>query len=248
MKQKRRNLKPIEREALLKVAETHKHGPYILTILYTGMRRGEALALIRSDVDLDKKQISITKAIQLRQNQPKLAGTKTAEMIRAKSNETTEDEGETLGHRIVPIPDLLMPVLEKVCANKTTADILFPKLDGTYATLQTVIGWWRSFKRQCHLVAGAKTYRNKVLVDNSPFNDKISLHYLRHTYSQDLLEAKVDNFVRASLLGHSTKDVTSQYSKMTDELLNISLEQINTYLNKKDSCAKSETNKNDKES
>lgn len=234
VKRTRRYLKPIERETLLQVAKTHKHGPYVLTILYTGMRRGEALALLRSDVDLEKKQISITKAIQLHKNQPTLAGTKTAEMIKSKSNETPEDDEETLGNRIVPIPDVLMPVLTEVCANKTNADILFPKSDGKYASMQTVIGWWRSVKRQCHIAAGAQMYRNAIKIETSPIDDNISLHYLRHTYSQDLLEAGVDNFVRASLLGHSTKDVTSQYSKMTDELLATSLEQINTYLNKKD--------------
>ena len=229
----RRPLTPIERTTFLKVAETHPHGAYVLTMLYTGMRRGECLALLRSDIDLDKKRINITKAIQLNGNQPKLAGTKSAEMKRAKSKKVVR--GEDIGHRVVPIPDLLLPVLTELCADKKSGDILFPKTDGTYATQMVSRNWWRSIKRRCHITAGAKLYRNAVLLDTSPIDDNISVHYLRHTYATDMLSAKVDGFTRSTFMGHSTKDTTGRYTELSDDAIDAALELMNKYLNKNDS-------------
>lgn len=230
----RRPLTPIERTTLIKVAETHPHGAYILTILYTGARRGECLALLVSDVDLDKKHISITKALRMDGNQPTLAGTKTAEMKRAKTKKVTRG-GEEVGHRVVPIPDLLLPLLTKLCANKEPSDVLFPKTDGKYATHIVSRNWWRSIKRQCHITAGAKLYRNAVQLDTSRIDDKVSPHYLRHTYASDMLAASVDGFTRSAFMGHSTKDTTGRYTKLNDEAINQALERMNTYLNKLDS-------------
>lgn len=228
----RRPLEPIERTTLLKVAKTHPRGEYVLTMLYTGIRRGECLALLRSDVDLDNKRINITKAIRLNGNQPKLAGTKSAEMKRAKSKKVVR--GEDVGHRVVPIPDLLLPVLTKVCANKKPGDILFSRENGTHATQIVTRNWWRSIKRHCHITAGAKLYRNAVLIETSPIDDEISVHYLRHTYATDMLDAGVDGFVRSAFMGHSTKDTTAGYTKLSDKAISTALELINNHLNEKD--------------
>jgi integrase len=51
----RRPLTPIERQVLLNVCKTHPHGVYVLTMLYTGLRRSECIALLRSDIDFDKQ-------------------------------------------------------------------------------------------------------------------------------------------------------------------------------------------------
>lgn len=228
----RRPLETIERSTLLKVAKTHPRGAYVLAMLYTGMRRGECLALLRSDVDLEKKRISITKAIRLNGNQPELVGTKSAEMKRAKSK--TVVRGEEVGTRVVPIPDLLLPVLTEICANKKSGDILFPNENGTYATQMTTRNWWRSIKRHCHITAGAKLYRNAVKLETSPIDDNISVHYLRHTYATDMLDAGVDGFVRSAFMGHSTKDVTGGYTKLGDVAIDRALELMNKHLNEKD--------------
>lgn len=246
----RRPLELEERKTLIKVAKIHKHGAFVLTLLYSGMRRGECLALLRSDVDLEKKRISITKAISFKKgNKPVLGDTKSNEMRKVKLKKTTlSPEEAALGHRVVPIPDLLLPVLTKVCANKEPGDVLFPKTNGGYATQTAFNCWWNSIMRNCHITAGAKLYRNAVQLKTSPIDNKLSAHFLRYTYAQDMLTAQVDSYTRIALMGHSTKNVTDHYTKLSDEARDTALEQINTYLNKKDSCAKSETNKNDKES
>ena len=52
-----------ERSILLNCAETHHFGPFVMTLYYTGMRRGEALALTAGDIDLKNKTITINKAV-----------------------------------------------------------------------------------------------------------------------------------------------------------------------------------------
>ena len=222
----RRPLTEAERKAVLLVAETHKRGAYVLTMLYCGVRRGECVALLRSDVDLDKKRLSINKAITHKYgNAGVLTGTKAAN-LRKKVKKGVDD-----CIREVPIPDLLLPVLKKVCSGKKDDDILFPKEDGKSATDTACRRWWSSIKRQLHLAAGAKTYRNAILTETSPFGDEVTPHFLRHTYGTDLHAAGVDEFTRKILMGHSLVDVTAGYTAMSDEAFNRAATQINDYLN-----------------
>ncbi|CDX01512.1 Integrase protein [Desulfitobacterium hafniense] len=237
----RRPLTPIERDTLIKVAKGHKHGLYALLILYTGLRRGECLALTVGDIDLDRKRISVTKAIKMKGNTPTLAGTKTAEMKKAKTQRITR--GEEVGHRIVPIPDLVMDRLKAKLTDKAPQELVFSKGNGTYVTQIVVQNWWRSIKRNCHIAAGAKLYRNAVQVDTSPIGDEISAHYLRHTYATDLLAAGVDDFIRSAFMGHSSVNVTGGYTKLSEEAIDRALELMNNYYSKMDGTGPENTDK-----
>ena len=221
----RRPLTLAEREALLKVAAEHKHGAYALTMLYTGIRRGECLALLRSDVDLEKQRMQITKAVDSRRNKPKLTGTKAANMRRKIKR------GEDVGWRTVPIPDKLLPVMISLCNGKKPSDILFCNEDEKHASKSTSRRWWDSIKRQCHIAAGADLYRNAVQTETSPFDDKITAHYLRHTYATDMYAAGVDERARQEFLGHASPDVTNTYTAMSNEAFDRSAKQLNDYLN-----------------
>ena len=221
-----RPLYPEERKILIETSLAHKHGAYALVLLYTGLRRGEALALTRGDIDLKNKSINVNKAINLSQNQPKLSVTK-AEKLRKK----TRSKEDSSVNRIVPIPDLLLPAITALCDGKENNDILFPKVSGGYASQKASRDWFKSIKRQCHLLAGAETYRNAILVDKSPFDDKITTRHLRRTYATDLLAAGIDPRSRKALMGHKIDDVTDMYTAMSSEAFYRALEQLNLYLN-----------------
>ena len=55
----RRSVTEEERSAILAVAEGHKAGLWILTLLYTGMRPGETVGLMWSDVDFEHNENSM---------------------------------------------------------------------------------------------------------------------------------------------------------------------------------------------
>jgi len=221
----RRPLTIPERLAVLKVAETHPRGPYVLLMLYCGLRRGECIALEREDVDLKNKKLTVSKALNFQMNVGQLSGTKASKL--RKKVKTDED----VGVRVIPIPDVLIPVLKPICERKKGSDILFPKSDGKYATQQTCRWWWQSFSRQCHIATGAELYRNAIKYETSKFGQEVSPHYLRHTYATDLYAAEVDEKARKSFLGHSSNDVTDIYTQMSDDAFNRAAEQFNEYLN-----------------
>ena len=89
--------------------------PLVLTCLYAGLRRGEALALRQEDVDRKAKVIHITKAVEFVGNRPEIKTPKTA-----------------TGVRDVPIPSVLMPFLPK------SAGYLFPGEDADHPMTKTM--------------------------------------------------------------------------------------------------------------
>ena len=88
-------------------------GLFAYFLLYTGCRRGEALALTYGDIDRRNKIISITKSVYHDSNKPKLKTPKTA-----------------AGTRQIVLLDVLADALP---AGKKS-DLLFPGADGNYMT------------------------------------------------------------------------------------------------------------------
>ena len=211
----RRPLTEIERATVYQVAQEHKFGAYVLTMLFCGLRRGECLALRIKDVDFDKKKISVTKAISLWE----------------KNVGYEKGPKSEAGIMTVPIPDILMPPLAAHCEGKLPDELLFPKTDGNYATKTTVRWWWQSFIRECHIKAGAKLYRNAIQYDTSPFGKEVTPHFLRHTYATDLYSAGVDENAQRTFLGHTSTDVTDVYRKMSDAAFERARGYINDFYN-----------------
>lgn len=66
--------------------------PYF--VLYTGLRKGEALALTGADIDMEKRTITVSKSVYFESNKPRIKAPKTE-----------------AGYRTVPILDPLFPYL-----------------------------------------------------------------------------------------------------------------------------------------
>ena len=212
----RRPLSELERNVVWEVAQTHMAGPYVLTMLLCGLRRGECVGLTIENVDFENKRLVISQAIRFNDNKGQL-----------------KDPKSKSGIREVPIPDILLPFLERLCIGRAKEAFLFPKTDGTRATETACKWWWKSFQRSCHITAGAKLYRNQVQIATSPFDDKISPHYLRHTYSTDLYAAGIDEKAQRHFMGHKSNDVTDIYRKMSDEAFERAATLLNEYFAKK---------------
>ena len=87
-KSEKRALSDLEKEAVRKANFTLQERAFVLLLFYFGLRRGEALALTKTDISLRDKTLSVNKAVVFDVNTPIVkSGTKS-----------------DAGNRIIPIP------------------------------------------------------------------------------------------------------------------------------------------------
>ena len=94
---------------IIENADKTEFGMWAMIFLCTGLRRGEQAALQRKDIDFDKNEISVEKAVEFISNQPHV-----------KSTPKTEASINT-----VPIIQILRPHLVRLCENLKPDDFLF---------------------------------------------------------------------------------------------------------------------------
>lgn len=175
-----------EREAILTVAQTHPSGLWILTMLYAGLRPGEAFALQWKDVDFERNELHITKALE--------SGTGTVKPPKTQA-----------GIRDVPIHQDLCHHLLKAVGEPFVP--VFPTRAGNYQNANSISRLWKSFKRALDIHLGATTYRNKIT--HSMVAEDLTPYCLRHTFCSDLEAAGVPINVAKVLMGHSDITVTA---------------------------------------
>jgi integrase len=193
------------------------------TAVFTGMRRGELVALRKRDVDLTSAKPSIT-------------------VCRSWDNETTKG-GEL---RVVPVHPELVPFLEDAI-KKSPSELVFPREDGSMHTLNIdlpsllrsamaraglVRGWvhkcrWCDYRSEmvkddelrrcpsCVLVKNGMT----LMIDGAPVHRKLwpspvkrteRFHDLRHTTAALLLKIGTPLGVVQKLVGHSDPKITAE--------------------------------------
>ena len=81
-KPRREYLNPIQRELMLYILNEDRAYPIVFTTLYTGMRMGESLAILRKDIDFSKEIIKVTKATEYEHSKPKKSKPKSFKGIR----------------------------------------------------------------------------------------------------------------------------------------------------------------------
>lgn len=218
-KGKRRCLTDAERKAFLTVAQTSKHGTWLKTILYCGLRHGEIAALKVKDIDFNQKLIEITTAVESGSRvigQPKTAA----------------------GIRFVFIPDHFVDELKKCTQGKLPDDHVFVNSLGKPLTVDAMSQAWETFKRQMDIAMGAKhtphghVYDPKDLApdgtplypdkDGKPMNghviaDDLVAYCLRHTYCTDLLTVGVPLETVRYVMGHSDVSTTSNHYAHTSK-------------------------------
>lgn len=191
----RRSLTDEERSILLKLAETHRGGLLILTLLYTGMRPAEAVALSWADVDLEKKEIHVKAA--------KESGTHNK--IKAPKTEA--------GNRVIPIHSKLLPLLTE--APRAKCGRVFVNEAGNPHNENSLRRLWENFKRNMDIEMGAKVYRNEIV--ESVLAPDLVLYCLRHTFCTDLQNAGVPLNVAKDLMGHSDIQTTANIYTHRDQ-------------------------------
>lgn len=185
-------------------------GLFPFFLLCTGMRKSEALALSWSDVDLQNKEIHVTKSLDY------TVGAKP--MFKAPKTEA--------GNRIVPIIDSLYPYLLEA-RNNATSEYVFPappsNRGGKGGGLMTLRGYEGMWDRYC-------TTAGLVDSDGKP---SIGAHNIRHGTATLMFELDVDVYTTQRILGHSRVEVTQGiYTELRAKQKEKSVDKFNSGMKK----------------
>lgn len=146
----KRPLTDNERAALAAANFSTDERAFIYLLYGCGIRRGEALALTVADVDFNTLSLNIDKAVAFKKNDPYLKDTKNYK------------------HRVVPLPDFIVPAL-KAHIDNLSRDKLFAMQSGGYITQSAYVKLWRRLIRKLNAVAA------------EPITD-LTAHIFRHNY------------------------------------------------------------------
>lgn len=180
-----------EQTKLIAALKDNYIGRGLLFALYTGMRRGEVLALKWSDYDKNEKTISITKALSRVRTYNK-NGNKTMLTVTTPKTDTSI--------RTVPLIDKAVELL----AEHKRKQERYMELVGDYYTDNDLIF---SSSRGDYLDPGNFNRKLNKTVKKIGI-PQISPHALRHSFATRGLEAEVSLKAMQELLGHSSITVT----------------------------------------
>jgi integrase len=192
----RRPFTAAEQTAIKKVAETHRAGLWVLTMLYAGLRPEETISLMWSDIDFTKGNESITvrRAAEWISNKAEIKKPKKKEKKQGKEAERT-----------IPISAELA---ERLRIEKHRGLYVFPPAESDGMMSRTnKIRMWDSFHRAVDIEMGAELYRNKIVTH--VFDATITPYYLRHTCCTNWFEMGLDLKTVQYLMGHADIKTTA---------------------------------------
>lgn len=188
---KGRRLPPTEDQ--IKIVKDHyKDSDALPAVIYlcTGERRGEACGIRLRDIDFINKTISITKAIEFRNNRPYITGTKT-----------------DAGVRTIPLLDMLAEALEPIKGSSPDIYILSnsnePLKYSEYDKRWTA--FWKKYGFAHEVKEKQKKSRHgkEFVYDVSRWRADVVAHQFRHEYVCMLCMADVSEEVAIQLVGHA---------------------------------------------
>jgi len=159
--------------------------PIVITALFTGLRRGELLALRWASVDLDGARLKVVEALEQIAD-----GSMRFKVPKTKA-----------GRREITLPDVVIETLRdhrrqqlelrlQLGLGKMPDDALvFPILDGGPRSLRAVSKEWQRFAGDVGV-------------------GEVTFHGLRHTHASQLIDAGVDVVTISKRLGHSSPVIT----------------------------------------
>ena len=183
-KPKKRALTDEERIAVEQADLDIKCRAFVYVLLYAGLRRGEAIALTRKDIDMSKKTISVDKT-----------WTTVKGKVSIKPMPKTD-----AGNRTIPMPAELYHVMQEHLSLAKQSQV-FPSAKGEVMSESSFKRFWGKIERRLNIALGGSSTLQILSEDVTP-------HIFRHTYATMLYYAGVDVKAAQYLLGHSSITIT----------------------------------------
>ena len=173
----------LELRQFLEAVKFDRLYPLWLTLAMTGLRRGEALALRWTDVDLERARVSVRRSL-----------------VPINGTVEVHEPKTSRGQRLVALDPFTVSVL-KAWSRRQKEE----RLEGGPAWTDSGLVFTRADGKLIHPERLSKGFR--VAVKKSGLR-QIHLHDLRHTHATLALEAGVHPKVVSDRLGHSTVAIT----------------------------------------
>lgn len=196
-KSEKRALSDIEKKAIKKADLSLTEKAFINLIFYFGLRRGEALALTKSDINLKRNVLIVNKTVVFDGNNPII---KTG----AKSD---------AGNREIPIPIGVKPFLRDFLKQVDTF-YLFKGKNAEIVTKSQYVKMWNRIVRK--LNDSATSDKEKKLGVKKI--NGLTAHIFRHNYCTMLYYSGVSQKKAVELMGHSdVKMIMEVYAHLDEQ-------------------------------
>ena len=206
----RRDIPTDEELEKVRAGLEYDFGLFPFMLLYTGLRRGELLALRWEDIDREKKLIRVERAVYFAGNTPQIKEPKTE-----------------AGKRSVVLLDALRDVLPE----PGTGYIFGGEKPLTKIQVRKR---WLNWCRAAGLATGTTTQKdgkNGRTYESTTWEADITPHQLRHAFATILFDAGIDVKDAQEILGHSSIQVTRDiYTHIRQQRRENTAERLNAFL------------------
>jgi integrase len=188
-------LSAVEVQIVLDVLKGSEIYPHVVTLLSTGIRRGELMGLEWGDIDLDKCKLRIERAIE---------ATK-AKGLRIKSPKTRH------GRRIISLPPVAVEVFRE--HRKAQMELRLRLGIGKLLPSHNIFGDIAGAPR--HPGWLTDRWKHFVKIKKLP---QVTLHALRHSHASALISSGQDVVTVSRRLGHASPTITlNVYAHLFDK-------------------------------
>lgn len=213
-KPKKRALYESEKKAISKCNFTLAEKTFIYILLYTGLRRGEVLALTVNDINLKLGSVDVNKSLEWIGNAPN---------IKKPKSESS--------YRKVTMPTILGEIF-KVYLDEINTIYLFTDSQGELMSESQYRKFWKGIHDKINVKMGgtASKRTRKGTVKGINAIDGLTPHTFRHNYATMLYYAGIDVKEAQRLLGHASVKVTLEIYTHLDEEKSNTADKLNTFI------------------
>lgn len=201
----------------------HKAQLPAMIMMFAGLRRGEVIPLLWSDIDLNNGTIQVNKSVE------NVNG-----VLKIKNSLKSE-----AGKRIVYIPDILINYLKPLKPSKSN-ELVCTSAKGIMLTDDSWRSMWDSYLTELNLKYGDFSNCKDFTIPKSKFAPvkipfvipRFTAHWLRHTFITMLYMAGVDVMTAKEQAGHSDiKTTMAIYTHLDNKYKAKNMDKLNDYLN-----------------